>query len=143
MISNFETMNKTILFILLFLLGSGLHYSYAQSYKFKTSGFSVLEKNEKGKWGKWSDLDLVNILVTLDTNKNRFVIYSQAIQLFEIIEYQPTEENETDIVHSFICKDNNGDDCTLSIITRKKQGNRKQLYINYDDQVIVYNIFTI
>lgn len=121
----------------------GLQYSYSQNYKFKTSGFSVLEKKENGKWGKWSDLDLVNILVTLDTNKNRIVIYSQVIQLFEIIEYQATEENETDIVYSFTCKDNNGDNCTLSIITRKKQDNRKQLYINYDDRIVVYNIFNM
>jgi hypothetical protein len=121
----------------------GLQYSYSQNYKFKTSGFSVLEKKENGKWGKWSDLDLVNILVTLDTNKNRIVIYSQVIQLFEIIDYQATEENDTDIVYSFTCKDNNGDDCTLSIITRKKQDNRKQLYINYDDRIVVYNIFNI
>ena len=136
-------MNKTKLYILLLFLGLGLQHSYSQSYKFKTSGFSVLEKNEKGKWGKWSDLDLVNILVTLDTNKHRIVIYSQAIQLFEIIDYQPTEENETDIVYSFTCRDNNGEDCTLSIITRKKQDNRKQLYINYEDRIIVYNIFTL
>lgn len=121
----------------------GLQYSYSQNYKFKTSGLSVLEKKENGKWGKWSDLDLVNILVTLDTNKDRIVIYSQVIQLFEIIDYQATEENETDIVYSFTCKDNNGDDCTLSIITRKKQDNRKQLYINYDDRIVVYNIFNM
>jgi hypothetical protein len=121
----------------------GLQYSYSQNYKFKTSGFSVLEKKENGKWGKWSDLDLVNILVTLDTNKNRIVIYSQVIQLFEIVDYQATEENDTDIVYSFTCKDNNGDNCTLSIITRKKQDNRKQLYINYDDRIVVYNIFNM
>ena len=41
------------------------------------------------------------------------------------------------------CKDNDGVECNLSIITRKKQGNRKQLYINYGDQIIVYNIFNI
>lgn len=128
--------------ILLFLV-LGLHSSYSQSYKFKTSGFSVLEKNEKGKWGKWSDLNLVNVLVTLDTNKSRIVVYSQIIQLFEIIEYQPTEENDTDIVYSFTCKDNEGVDCTVSIITRKKQENRKQLYINYDNRIIVYNIFNM
>ncbi|WP_426095735.1 hypothetical protein [Flavobacterium sp. DSR2-3-3] len=128
--------------ILLFLI-LGLHSSYGQSYKFKTSGFSVLEKNEKGKWGKWSDLNLVNVLVTLDTNKSRIVVYSQIIQLFEIIEYQTTEENDTDIVYSFTCKDNEGIDCTVSIITRKKQENRKQLYINYDNRIIVYNIFNM
>lgn len=136
-------MTKTKLYIILLFLGLGLQQSYSQSYKFKTSGFSVLEKNEKGKWGKWSDLDLVNILVSLDTNKDRIIIYSQAIQLFEIIDYQPTEENDTDIVYSFTCKDNLGEDCTLSIITRKKQDNRKQLYVNYQNRIIVYNIFNM
>jgi hypothetical protein len=128
--------------VLLFLC-LGLQQSYSQKYQFKTSGFSVLEKNERGKWNKWSDLELVNLLVSLDTDKSRIIVYSQAIQLFEIIEYQPAEENDTDIVYSFTCKDNNGDDCTLSIITRKNQGNRKQLYINYNNRIIVYNIFNM
>lgn len=136
-------MGKIKLYIVLLFLGLGLQQSYGQNYKFKTSGFSVLEKNERGKWGKWSDLKLVNLLVSLDTDKNRIVVYSQVIQLFDIIVYQPTEENETDIVYSFTCKDNNGDDCTLSIITRKNQDNRKQLYINYNDRIIVYNIFNM
>lgn len=136
-------MTKTKLYIILLFLSLGLQQSYSQNYKFKTSGFSVLEKNEKGKWGKWSDLDLVNILVSLDTNKDRIVIYSQIIQLFEIIDYQATEENDTDIVYSFTCKDNNGEDCTVSIITRKQQDNRKQLYVNYENRIIVYNIFNM
>lgn len=136
-------MSKIKKYILLLFLGFGLQSSYAQVYKFKTSGFSVLEKTEKGKWGNWSDLELVNMLVSLDTNKSRIVVYSQIIQLFEIMEYQDREENETDIVYSFTCKDNDGLDCTLSIITRKQQDNRKQLYINYEDRIIVYNIFTM
>jgi hypothetical protein len=136
-------MDKVKIYIVLLFLGFGLQHSYGQNYKFKTSGFSVLEKNERGKWGKWSDLKLVNVLVSLDTDKNRIVVYSQVIQLFEIIVYQPTEENDTDIVYSFTCKDNNGDDCTVSIITRKNQDNRKQLYINYNDRIIVYNIFNL
>jgi hypothetical protein len=136
-------MNKTKIYIVLFFLVLGLQHSYGQNYKFKTTGFSVLEKNEKGKWGNWSDLNLVNILVTLDTNKNRIVVYSKIIQLFEIVDYQEAEENDTDIVYSFSCKDNEGVNCTLSIITRKKQDNRKQLYINYDNRIVVYNIFNM
>lgn len=136
-------MAKIKRYSILFFLVMGLPSSYSQSYKFKTSGFSVLEKNEKGKSDKWSDLQLVNLLVTLDTDKNRIVVYSQIIQLFQIIEYQSTEENETDIVYSFTCKDNEGVDCTVSIITRKKQNNRKQLYINYENRIIVYNIFNM
>lgn len=132
-----------IYYILLLFLGLGLQQAYSQSYQFKTSGFSVLEKNERGKWGQWSNLDLVNLSVVLDTNKHRIVVYSQEIQLFSILDYIEREENDTDIVYSFMCKDNNGMDCKLSIITRKKQDYRKQLYINYDDRIIVYNIFSV
>lgn len=127
-------------FIVLVFLLTGLHESYSQTYNFTTSGFSVLEKNEKGKWGNWTDLELVNIIVKLDTNKNRVLIYSEAIQVFEIIDYLPFEEGETDDKHTFICVDNLGEQCTLSILVRKKQDNRKQLYINYDNRIIVYNI---
>lgn len=133
-------MAKIKIIIVLLFLCAGLNQSYGQTYKFKTSGFSVLGKDQKGDWGKWSDLQLVNILVSLDTNKNRIAVYSEVIQLFEIVDYIPLEENETDSTYSFTCKDNNGEDCTLSIITRKKQDNRKQLYINYEDRIIVYNI---
>ena len=135
------TLIKYVAFLLFF--GFGIQTAQSQTYKFKTSGLSVLQKKQTGKWGEWSNLDLVNLLVTLDTNKNRIVVYSQIIQLFEIINYLPTEENDSDIVYSFTCKDNNGIDCTLSIITRKKQDNRKQLYINYGDRIILYNIFNV
>lgn len=130
-------------YILLFFLGLGMQQSHSQSYRFKTSGISVLEKNDKGKWGEWSNLDLVNLSVVLDTEKHRIVVYSQEIQLFNIIEYIEREENDTDIVYSFVCKDNSGVDCKISIITRKKQDYRKQLYINYDEHIILYNIFNV
>jgi hypothetical protein len=38
----------------------------------KPPALVFFRKNRKGKWGKWTDLDLVNI-VSLDTNKNRVV----------------------------------------------------------------------
>jgi hypothetical protein len=43
-------MTKIKAFIIIFFLSLGIQNSYGQVYKFKTSGFSVLEKNEKGKW---------------------------------------------------------------------------------------------
>ncbi len=141
--NRFQMTKLKFLYIVLLFLGIGIQQSYSQTYRFRTSGYSVLEKNERGKWGKWSDLSLVNITVTLDTNKNRILIYSRNIQLYDIQTYQPESESESDLVYSFLCKDNDGVDCTLSIITRKKQDNRKQLYITYPDHVIVYNIFSM
>ena len=136
-------MNSIRTYIILLFLAFGLQQVQSQSYQFKTSGFSVLEKNERGKWGDWSNLDLVNLSVVLDTNKHRIVVYSQEIQLFRILDYIEREENDTDIVYSFMCRDNDGRECKLSIITRKKQEYRKQLYINYDDHIIVYNMTSV
>ena len=91
-------MTKAKIYIGFLFLLLGLQQSYGQNYKFKTTGFSVLEKTEKGKWGKWTDLDLVNILVSLDTNKNRIVVYSQIIQLFEIKERNLLHDSYSDMM---------------------------------------------
>jgi hypothetical protein len=112
----------------------------SQTYKFLSTGFSVKERNDKGDWGKWSDLQETSLIITLDTTKNRFVIYSQEIQLYDILGYEAKEENENDLIYPFSCKDDDGVPFTLSIITRKKQNNRKQLYINHKNYIVVYNI---
>ncbi|GIZ09910.1 hypothetical protein [Flavobacterium sp. UMI-01] len=133
---------KFKLSLVVLLFGFGMQGLYSQSYKFTTSGVSVLEKKEKGKWGEWSNLELVNLVVNLDTNKHRIVVYSRIIQVYDILTYVPVEENDTDIVYSFVCKNIDGEECTISIVTRKKQDNRKQMYINFGDRIILYNIFT-
>ncbi len=125
----------SIVFFFLSLLMAG-----AQTYKFMATGLSVMEKNEKGEWGKWSDLKETSLIISLDTTKNRFILYSQEIQLYEIVSYQEKEENENDLVYPFTCRDDDGVPFTLSIITRKNQNNRKQLYINHKDFIVVYNI---
>jgi hypothetical protein len=132
-------MSKLRLGFLVVFLFVGLNV-VSQSYKFKTTGLSISVKGDKGKFGDWSELKKVEILVNLDTKKNRVVIYSEVIQLFDIVEYLPEEDSKTDLIASFVCKDNSGEDCTLSFITRKNQENRKQLYVKYEDRVLVYNI---
>lgn len=129
---------KALFFVLFFAVG--VHQSQAQTYKFMTTGLSVMEKDGSGNWGKWSELQPTSIIITLDTNKNRIVVYSQEIQVYEIINYEETQENDNDLIYSFSCSDENGMPFTISIITRKKQENRKQLYINQKDVIVVYNI---
>ncbi|WP_223845620.1 hypothetical protein [Flavobacterium selenitireducens] len=109
-------------------------------FKFLTTGFSVMEREANGKWGKWSDLKPASIVVTLDTKKGRILVYSQEIQLYDILNYEKIEETESDLIYPFTCTDDDGRPFTISFITRKKQGNRKQLYINQQDVIVMYNI---
>lgn len=132
-------MKKTVQLALILFLFS-LASAYAQTYKFMTTGFSVMEKNSQGEWGKWSDLQETKLIISLDTNKNRIIVYSQEVQWYDIVSYEKEEVTEDNIVNPFSCKDEDGYAVTLSIITRKNQGNRKQLYITRNNYILVYNI---
>ncbi len=113
----------------------------AQVYKFKATSYSVMERNANGNWGKWSDFQESTVVITLDGKKNRIVVGSKEIQLFNIIAYGEKISTEFDDTITFECEDNGGGSCSIQIITRKNQGNRKQFYINYADVKFVYNIY--
>ena len=80
------------------------------------------------------------MVVVLDADKDRIVVYSEALQLFNIVKYYDKKETNEGNVVSFLCIDNSGIECNVSIFTRKDKNNLKQLYIYYDDKVIVYNM---
>ncbi len=130
--------SKHLIFSLLLMMTAS--FGYSQTYKFVTTGFSVLEKNEKGKWGKWSDLEKSKMIVSLDTKKNRIVIYSQEVQLYRIVDYPAKQETNTTLTYPFICQDDDGEKFNIAIVTRKDQADRKQLYIYQRNVILVYNI---
>lgn len=130
-------MKKIFLITAFILIASS---SQAQVYKFITSSFSVSERMGKGDWTKWSKPQDASIVISVDPKKNRIVIYSQEVQLYTIMNYEPPIENDNSIVNGFTCIGEDGQRFTISIITRKDQGNRKQLYLNQKDVMIVYNM---
>jgi hypothetical protein len=80
------------------------------------------------------------MIVVLDADKDRIVVYSEALQLFNIVKYYDKKETKDGNVVSFLCIDNAGIECNVSIFTRKDKNNLKQLYIYYEDRVVVYNM---
>jgi hypothetical protein len=101
-----------------------------------------MDKNSKGGWNEWTEFKKAEIIITLDANKDRFVINSKELQLYKIESYLEKVSNENDDTLGFICTDNDGVKCAILIVTRKKENNRMQFYINYPDLKMVYNIYT-
>jgi hypothetical protein len=130
---------KKILILFVFLSFGVI--SFGQTITLKTSSVSVVEKSARGSWGKWSDFVKAEILITIDAKKNRIVVNSLEIQVFTIESYGEKIETETDKIVPFDCIDNNGSKCKILAITRKKEGNRMQFYINYSEVKFVYNIY--
>lgn len=128
-----------ILFLALFL-SFGIQKASAQIYDFKTSGYSVSEKTN-GKWSNWSNFVKSSIIITLDGKKDRVVVNSQELQLFKITKYGDKIVTKNDETIPLECVDNDGNRCSILIVTRKKENNRKQFYINFDDIKFVYNVY--
>jgi hypothetical protein len=131
---------KILSFITLSLVLSVQSIS-AQVYSFKSTAFSVQEKNE-GKWGKWSDFKESTIIISIDGKKDRVIIGSKEIQLYKIESYGQKKSTTNDDTVTLNCRDNAGNPCTILIITRKNQNNRKQFYVNFNDIRIVYNVYS-
>jgi hypothetical protein len=130
---------KRILLLFAFLFLSTI--TFGQTIKLKTSSVSFVEKTVKGKWGEWSDFVKADLLITIDAKKDRIVVNSPEIQVFTITNYGEKIETESDKTIPFECIDNNGSKCTILVITRKKEENRMQFYINYSEVKFVYNIY--
>lgn len=130
---------KRIIFLI--LLSLGFATASAQTIKLKTSSVSFVEKKAKGGWGEWSDFVDAKLLITIDGKKDRIVVNSPVIQVFTIVSYGEKIETETDKIVPFDCVDNNGSKCKILVITRKKENNRMQFYINYSEVKFVYNIY--
>ncbi len=123
---------------LLFLLFIGLNAS-AQVYRFETTGVSLSVKSAKGVWSAYTPFKDTKIVITLDTNKDRIVVYSEVIQLYTILGYDDPKTNEQGSIDSFQCVNNDGEKCVL-VIRTDKGSKQKQLYIKEDSRVLVYNM---
>ena len=94
--------------IVLFLITIISTSSFAQQFRFKTTAITVLEKDNKNNWGKWSTPEKTEMFVTLDYDKDKIVIYSREIQHYTIVEYFDKEVTKTDEINSYLCKNQLG-----------------------------------
>lgn len=131
-----------ILFLLLPLL-FGMHKSVAQPIRFKTSSVSYTDKNANGNFNEWSEFIDANVLITIDAKKQLITINSSDVQSFRIKSYGEIEDNEEINVVPFECVDNKFSKCNILVITKKKENNRMQFYVNYNEVKIVYNIYNL
>lgn len=133
-----KTMLQKLSFILFCVLG--LQFATAQLHRFKAENISVITRTEKGEWSKWSKPEPSSLLITVDEAKNRIVIHSQDIQVYTILSADTKDSTADDEVQTFECADLEGGACTILFLMRKKQNNRMQCYVNFNDIRFVYNV---
>lgn len=134
---------KTIQLLIVCLFLSFGSLASAQPIRFKTSSVSFTDKKDNGNWNEWSDFVAANVLISVDPKKDLITVNSSEVQSFKIKAYgEITDTDEVNVV-PFECVDNKFSKCTILIITKKKENNRMQFYINYNEVKFVYNIYNV
>jgi hypothetical protein len=135
---------KKIILLTLFFVGF-TSLSSAQVLKVKADAISFKTKNEyTGRWSDWSKWEEVNILITIDPDKERIKIFSKKDQVYDII--QDLGENydkDGDKTLKWLCVNEDGLRCHVRLVKLYSQGGKSQLYVDFNDMMWVYNIYSI
>ena len=134
---------RKLLFVLLF---TALTFSaVAQVTKFKSTSYATKFKNETtGKWGKWSEFEKTEVLITIDLTNERIKIFSKAEQEYDIIKYyEKVTDDEGDETLQFHCVNEDGLKCFVRFVILNSQNGRRQLYVDFADMMWVYNIYKL
>jgi len=113
----------------------------AQPILFQASSVSFTDKKDNGQWNEWSDFVDAKVLITLDAKKDLITINSSEVQSFKIKAYGEITDNDDVNIVPIECVDNKFSKCNILIITKKKENNRVQFYITYNEVKFVYNIY--
>lgn len=88
--------------------------------------------------GEWSNWESTNVRIKIDISNDRIIIYSNHIQIYDIISETtpPKDSNGSQLAFKFIDQDD--DVGTLRL--RVQDNGTKQIYIDFNDVSWVYNI---
>lgn len=132
-------MKKFLVIFIILLLSLAVSKSYAEVVKYTAYGFSMKSTDSRGNWSNWSDWKSCNVLIVMDSNKERMTIYSQETQVFDIISYEDSEsDGESGKITPLSCVDQDGLRCTLRY--RQQKNGDLQLYVDYNNLMYVYNV---
>lgn len=134
---------KNLLFALLFILVTNI--AFGQLTKFKSTSYAIKFKNENtGYWGKWSDLEETEVLITVDLTNDRIKIFSKKEQVYDIIKYYPLEtDRDGDEIFRFYCINEDALKCFVRLVTLNSKNGRRQLYVDFSDMMWYYNIYRL
>lgn len=126
------------LLILLFTLLIGLEVS-AQVYTYRTYQFAFKQTNSSGQWKQWSDWQDSDMRVVINMNTDHITIYSPETQYYRVTEYlRKFTDNSGGNQVEFAAVDEEGLKCHIRL--RIEKNGNSQIYIEWNDLIIVYNV---
>ena len=127
---------KKLLILLLFVCCA--FQAGAQVHKYYTTDFSYKYKDGYS-WTEWSDWQESSMLVVINFNNDRISIYSNEIQEYDVVENLDSYDDDSGGSNiKFLCVNEEGLRCHIRL--RVLSDGSKQLYVDFNDFMYVYNL---
>lgn len=113
----------------------------AEVNKYKTTDFAYRYVNDYGNWTEWSDWQYSNLLITINFDADKIIVYTEEVQIYKILEYIEPIYDDNGVQVKFRMKDQDGDYGTLRL--RVQYDGTSQIYIDFANIMWVYNVVKI
>ncbi len=130
---------KKLLLIIALLVGMAFTAG-AEALKYKSTDIAVRTTDDNGNWGEWSDWEDCSVLVVINTDNDVISIYSSEPQEFDVYDagegfVKDAKDGQT---WTLKCVDADGLRCEIRL--RVQSNGQTQLYVDYSNLSVVYNI---
>ena len=131
---------KKIIVTFLFLFGLlCVSHVNAQTYYYKTFQFAIKYKSDSGTWGKWSDWESSDMVLTIDMDNDVITVFSSKKQTYKVLEDMGSYTDESDgKQQKFYVIDQDGDFGYIRL--RIEKNGNSQIYVDFNDVMWVYNV---
>lgn len=116
---------------------------FGQVYKLKATSTQTRTKKENGKWTQWSSKVKANMLITIDSDKERITIYTEPKKVYDVIKNKGESFSKNgNEIQALGCVDRYGKNCTVRLL-QVKNTNNFQVYVDYSNKTYVYNVYKL
>lgn len=125
-------------YLLIFLI----HFSFLsfgqEVKKYRTESVATKSLNDSGEWEEWTDWKNSDLLTIMDLTSRRITVYTDPKNAFDYVKLEKNTDNEEDVFLQFNCVDDFGTELGIRFFYDSE--NKIQLYIDYPDLLIAYNL---
>lgn len=98
---------KKFIFAFIFMFAFVIN-SFGEITKYKSTDFAYRYINEYGYWTNWIDWKYSNLLITINSDSGKIIVYTDEVQVYKIIEYIEPIYDDNGVQMKFKMRDQDG-----------------------------------
>ncbi len=106
--------------------------------KLRAESVAIKFQNDDGTWKEWTDWKESDVLAVLDDANKRVTLYTEPKEVYDIINMEEETTEDGNNIFRMMCVDGSGVECNLRL--QYGESNNLQLYIQYSNIIIAYNV---